>query len=74
MSIQQPAPTWTAARARLNALQRYRPAGDPEVVAARSRLRDARAEDYIRKLVDAAPPLSEAQRSRLAVLLLQGAA
>jgi hypothetical protein len=32
----------------------------------------ARAEDYIRKLVDAAPPLTDTQRSRLAVLLLSG--
>ena len=62
-------PSWTAARARLNALQRHRAADDPEIVTARRDLRAARAADYVRKLVDGAPPLTDEQRDRLAVLL-----
>lgn len=33
-------------------------------------IRAARLEDYIRRTVDAAPPLTTGQRARLAVLLL----
>lgn len=60
----------TAERARLNALKRYRPADDPEVVQAAVALKSGRAEDYISDLVAQAPPLSEVQRARLAALLL----
>jgi hypothetical protein len=42
--------------------------------SARVRLKELRAEDYIKKLVDEAPPLSESQRDRLALLLRGGAA
>ena len=56
-------------RGRLNALQRYRPADDPEVLDAARDLRVARAEQYVRELVDAAPPLTDAQRDRLARIL-----
>lgn len=66
--------SWTTERARVASLSRSRTPDDPALVEARTRLRDARAEDYVRKLVDAAPPMSESQRSRLAVLLLRGAA
>ena len=52
--------------------------GDP---AARARVDQLRAEyralaleDHIRKVVDAAPPLTAAQRDRLALLLRGGAA
>jgi hypothetical protein len=62
----------TAERGRLNALKRYRPANDPEVVQAAVALKAGRAEDYIRAVVDTMPPLSESQRARLAVLLLAG--
>lgn len=57
---------------RLNALKRHRPADDPEVARAAAQLREARAADYVQKLVDAAPPLSAEMRNRLAVLLLTG--
>ncbi len=67
-----PKVTMTSARARHNSLKRYRPDDDPEVLQARRELRAARAEDYIKQLVDSAPRLTEAQRSRLAVLLLSG--
>lgn len=41
-----------------------------QIEAARAELAEAVAEDIIRKLVDSAPPLSPAARSKLAVLLL----
>ncbi|MCU1590248.1 MAG: hypothetical protein JWP11_1504 [Frankiales bacterium] len=61
--------TWTHERARVARLSQTRRPDDPDLAEARQKLRAARAEDYIRKLVDAAPPLSAEQRSRLAVLL-----
>lgn len=36
---------------------------------ARQALKSSRAEDYVRKLVDEAPPLTPEQRDRLALLL-----
>jgi hypothetical protein len=66
-----PEMSWTHERGRLNALQRHRPADDPEIEIARRDLRAARLEHYIRKAVDAAPPLTPAQRDRLALLLRQ---
>jgi hypothetical protein len=62
----------TSARARHNVLLRYRSADDPVVVEARRDLRAVRAEAYIKKLVDDAPPLTDAQRDRLALLLRGG--
>lgn len=61
--------SWTAERARVASLSRSRPSDDPDLVAARRDLRTARFEDDIRRLVAEAPPLSGAQRQRLAVLL-----
>jgi hypothetical protein len=65
---------WTSERARLASLTRSRTPDDPELVSARQNLRAARAEDYIRALVDGAPPLSIEQRDRLALLLRGGSA
>ncbi len=62
--------SWTHERAVLaNATQR----GDSKTAAeARARMKAARAEDYIKALVDSAPQLDLATRDRLA-LLLRGA-
>ena len=61
--------TWTSERAKLAALSRHR-SGDTEALNdARRDLRAARAEQYVRELVDAAPPLTDAQRNRLARIL-----
>ena len=61
--------SWTNDRARVAALSRSRTPDDPDLAAARRDLRAARAEDYIRSVVDAAPPLTDEQVRRLSVLL-----
>lgn len=61
--------SWTHERARVASLTRSRTPDDPDLVAARRNLRAARLEDYIRRTVAAAPPLTAEQRDRLAVLL-----
>lgn len=66
--------TWTHARARVARLSQTREPDDPALVEARADLRAARCEDYLRRLVESAPPLTDAQRNRLAVLLLSGTA
>lgn len=44
--------------------------GNPEEIACAQRdLAAAKLEDYIRRTVDAAPPLSESQRDRLVAVL-----
>lgn len=60
---------WTHERARVASLTRSRTPDDPELVDARRNMRAARAEDYIKRLVDSAPPLNDEQRDRLALLL-----
>lgn len=55
------------ARARLAATVRHRPESDHSEL--RRDLRAARLEDYIRRTVDAAPPLTDEQRDKLATLL-----
>lgn len=61
--------SWTSDRARLASLSRSRPADDPDLLAARRDLRAARLEVYIKRTVDAAPPLTTEQRERLAAIL-----
>jgi hypothetical protein len=60
------------ARNRLNALQRYRRPDDPAIADARRDLAAASLEEYIRRVVDSAPPLTDDQRSRIAALLQAG--
>jgi len=62
-------PQWTHHRARVAALSRDRAADDPDLLAARRDLRAARLEGHIKRTVDAAPALTDEQRSRLALLL-----
>lgn len=61
--------TWTSERARYASLTRSRSADDPDLLDARRNLRALKLEEYIKEQVAAAPPLTEAQRDRLAVLL-----
>ncbi len=63
--------SWTHARARLAATRRHHPDADTSLLERD--LRAARAEDYIKRVVDAAPPLTAAQRERIALALRGGA-
>ena len=74
MTVSASPRSWTHERARVAALSRDRSADDPELIEARRNLRAERMAEYIRKTVDAAPPLSVEQRERLALLLRGGAA
>jgi hypothetical protein len=70
-------PDVAVARARLSGLHngrgKNRPPDDPKLIGARQALKDAREkaelDAYIEKLVDAAPPLTAEQRTKLAELL-----
>lgn len=64
--------TWTSTRARIAASKRHHPEADTTVLERDHRA--ARAEEYVRKLVDGAPALTDAQRNQLALLLRPGAA
>lgn len=61
--------SWTSERARVASLTRSRAADDPELVAARQRLRAARYELHVQKIIADAPPLTDEQRHRVAQLL-----
>lgn len=56
-------------RARVAALSRSRTTDDPELVNARRNLAAERLAAYIKRTVDEAPPLTDEQRTRLALLL-----
>ena len=57
-------------RAQIAATNRHHPEADVSELV--TELRTVTAAEYIRKLVDSAPPLSEDQRARLATLLAPG--
>ncbi len=61
--------TWTHYRAQVATLSRSRSADDPDLVEARRNLRAARLEDHVEKALADVPPLTEAQRLRIALLL-----
>jgi hypothetical protein len=61
--------SWTHARAQVASLSRSREADDPDLLKAKQELRISRAEDYIRKIVAEAPPLTAEQKARLSILL-----
>lgn len=65
--------SWTQQRARVAGLSRDRAPDDPDLLAAKRDLRATRLEDHIRQVVDAAPPLTEEQRERLAALFRRAA-
>jgi hypothetical protein len=56
-------------RARRAALSRDRAADDPEFVAAARDLAAEKLAEYVKRIVDEAPPLTEAQRARIAAIL-----
>lgn len=61
--------SWTTERARVASLTRSRPADDPELLAARQRLRTVKLAEHVARVVAAAPPLTTEQRDRIAVAL-----
>ena len=56
-------------KSRVAAFTRSRTPDDPELVRAKQDLAEAKLADYIQRLLDAAPELSDEQRVRLAELL-----
>lgn len=62
------------AAARKAALTRSQVPGSLILVDAERELKEARLADQIRRTVESAPPLTSAQRDRLARLLMAGAA
>lgn len=66
--------SWTTERARIAGMTRSRPADDPDLLAARQNFKALRLEDHIRRVVSEAPPLTDAQRDRIATILRGGAA
>lgn len=62
-----------SARGRVASLSRSRNADDPEFIDAKRDLASEKIAQYIERVVADAPPLTDAQRSRLAALLTTGA-
>lgn len=62
-----------SARGRVASLSRSRATDDPEFIDARRDLASEKIAQYIERVVADAPPLTDAQRSRLAALLTTGA-
>src|ERR1700744_5997515 len=56
-------------RARVGALSRDRAPDDPEFIAAKRDLAAAKIAEYVSRVVTAAPPLTDEQRTKLAELL-----
>lgn len=61
--------SWTKDRATVASLSRVRPSDDPELIEARQRLKAAKLEEYVARVVASAPPLTNEQKSRIASLL-----
>lgn len=58
---------WTKTRSQIAHAKRRDP--DADVTELRAQLKAERLEEYIRRTVDAAPPLTPEQRDKLALLL-----
>jgi hypothetical protein len=65
-----PRPGTKAAKVRSYLANKAKSQPGADLTAEREALRVAKAEDYIQRLVDQAPPLSSEKRMRLASLLL----
>ena len=63
------ASSWTHQRAKVASLSRIRPSDDPELIEARQNLKALKLEEYVRNVVDQAPPLRPDQADRIAALL-----
>lgn len=62
--------SWTHTRSRIAHVKKADPSAD--VTELKRQLKAERLEDYIKRAVDAAPPLTLEQRDRLAALLRGG--
>ena len=60
------------ARASLAAIVRYNSTDDPRIPALRARITAERLEEHIEQALASKPPLTTAQRERLAVLIYPG--
>lgn len=67
-------PSKLSQRGRVAALTRSRPTDDPELVEAKRNLKALSLEEYVRRVVSQAPPLTDEQRDRIAALLRAGGA
>lgn len=74
MSTGTPSPAIANARARIASLSRSRRPDDPDLINARRDLSAAKLEQYFARITAAAPPLTTAQKARLAALIGGGAA
>lgn len=61
-------------RARIAALSRDREPDDPDILLARRDKASADIEAYVGRVLAAAPPLTDAQKERIAALLRVGSA
>jgi hypothetical protein len=61
--------SWTSERARVASLTRSRTPDGLDLLTARLNLKAARIEDYVAKVVNAAPLLTLEQRARIASLI-----
>ena len=66
-------PLWRHLRGRVASLSRDRSPNDPELLDAKRRLRALSLEEHVAAKVAEFPPLSDAQRARIATLLRGGA-
>lgn len=60
---------WTKARSEYANLCKKLDPDNPQVVAKRAELRALKLEDYVKRVLEEAPPLTDEQRTRLADLL-----
>ena len=65
-------PSWQHHRARVASLSRDRAPNDPEILAERQAMQAERLAEHVARVVAQAPPLSPAQRERIAALLRAG--
>jgi hypothetical protein len=61
--------TWTKARSRLGNAVQLHGKDSPQAAQARVDFRALKLEDHVRKVIGEAPPMSDAQRERIASLL-----
>ena len=65
-----PTPSVNAVAGRVGAAARW---GNDDVVQAKRELAEARIAEFVRKIVDKAPPLAPEQRARISALLVVAA-